>query len=154
MGCEQRIFWPQQPQELRGTPDISPIEQRPVAAFLTHPDYPRRIAQCRLLTLTSTEHQLDDLVERRPRAVLRDQPAHLERVVLDRQPERRVQRSEPLGPRGLVQVARQRHLAVLRLEGAGCPTDLRPRDAIDAADLHQPLLRRPQIDVRLHQLTQ
>ncbi|MBE7449476.1 MAG: hypothetical protein HS111_11440 [Kofleriaceae bacterium] len=41
-----------------------------------------------------------------------------------------------------------------RLDGACALADLRPRNPIGADDLHLLLLRRAQIDVRLHQLAQ
>jgi hypothetical protein len=95
-------------------------------------------------------HQLDDLVERRPRALLGHDPAHLVRVLLGGQLHRRVQRRQPLDARRLVQVALVLDLAEARLDRPRAVANLRALHAVGAAHLHVALLRRAQREVRLH----
>lgn len=98
--------------------------------------------------------QLDDLVERCARGLLGDDPAHLVRVFLVRQFHRRIQGREAIGAGRLVQHALELDLSELCLHLPRSSSNVIMLDAFDIPDLDAALLRRAQIEVRLHHRSQ
>ncbi len=94
--------------------------------------------------------QLDDLVERRTRGLLGNEPANLIRVHLRSQLHCRVERRESVGARRLIQVALELDLAELGHHRARAPVRRGALDSVGATDVHRPLLLAPPIEVRLH----
>jgi len=98
--------------------------------------------------------QLDHLVERRPRALLGHHPAHLQRVPLGGQAERRIERCQPLGARRLVQLAIDLDRAEQGLELPRRSSYLRALDTIGTLDGNPPLTCGLRVVVRLQHRAQ
>ncbi len=96
--------------------------------------------------------QLDDLVERRLRALLGNDLTQLVRVLLVRQSECGIERREALHPWGLIEQPVHFDLADDRLDSARCRAYVPAFDTVRANQLHSPLLLGAPIEVALRQL--
>ena len=118
-----------------------------------------RRAHCQLLDLTlghvcagARSDQLHDLVERRPGTLLGDQAPNLQRILLRRQSECRIERRQPLAAWCLVELAADLNRAEQRLYLTARGLDLRAFDAVSALNDHASLPSCLRVVVRLHHL--
>ena len=98
--------------------------------------------------------QLDDLVERRLRALLGDEAPQLKRVLLVGQAEGRVERRDAAGPRRLVQQPLDLDLSDGRLDSTRRRARVSALDPVGADHLHAALPLGAPIDIALHQVAQ